>query len=354
MKFPEKYQKKVEAVKMVYDAVERTHPGCGKLALMEILCDAGNRTLLVVGSSGTGKSSILKFINSVIQRDKLFLDAVTVAGLRYIQKQLTNRTCSVLIDDLSKGGTEYSQVMTVCAMGELVYSGFVRKYTGTLQLEIENFHGSCIMNAQPLILKRILNAPEFETDIRDKVIRFYHIRRPIKVSLAPPSDTIRYGYNHSDISVGPDIMHSKLWREGVEQFRYEFSKARAEEHYTALIRASALINGRPNVEQADLWLVNELTKCFVLEAEIFSKYDLEGERRLDVNILPLFSVLSTYKKYKIKDLMTDFQVKERRIQEIIEENKEYVAKVKNKGEYYLVPTSLGIELLRKIGEWDGE
>jgi len=350
--FPDKYKTPLNKMAYVYQKVEETHKGCGKLALMEILCDAGNRSMLVVGSSGTGKSAIMKWLRDIISRDKIILDAVTVAGLRYLQKELTGRTCSVLIDDISKGGTEYSQVMTVCSMGELVYSGFVRKYTGTLQLEIEGFRGSVIMNAQPLILKRILRASEFETDIRDKVIRFYHIRRPISVKLAPPSDNLKYGYDYTDVNVGSDILMSDLWEYGQKIFRYEFSKARAEEHYEALIRASALVNGRTNVEEADLWLVNELTKCFVLETEIFSKEDLEGERRLDVNILPLLSVLSTFKSYPIENLLTDFQVKRSRLYDILSDNSNYVTKVKNSGREVIVPTSAGKELLKAMGEWN--
>lgn len=351
LEFPEKYLKPLSKTVNAYDAVEKTHTGCGKLAVMEILCDAGNRTLLVIGSSGTGKSAVLRWLRDTIVRNKVWLDAVTIAGLKYLQKQLNQMTCSVLIDDVSKGGTEYSQVMTVCSMGELIYSGFVKKYTGTLQLEIEGFRGSAILNAQPLILKRIIRASEFETDIRDKVIRFYHIRKPINVVTNSPSDGIKYLYEYADVNISSGVMMSDLWKEGQVIFRYEFSKARAVEHYEALIRSCAMVNGRSSVEEADLWLVNELSKCFRLESEIFSKEDLEGERKLDVNLLPLLSVLCTYRSYPITALLTDFQVKESRLYQIISENKNYVAKIKNSGHDVIVPTSAGKELLTAIGEW---
>jgi hypothetical protein len=351
LKFPEKYQQQLKELVQVYANIEKTHQGCGKLALMEILADASHRTLLVVASSGTGKSAVMRWHQSVIERDMLYLDAVTTTGLRYIQKKLKDRTLSVLIDDLSKGGTEYSQVMTVCALGELIYSGFVRKYTSNTQIEIAGFHGSCIMNCQPLILKRILRAAEFETDIRDKVIRYYHLSKPRNISLGTPMNHIKYSYGYADINIPDFILKSKMMKEGLDLFRNEFTKARSEEHYTALIRASANVNVRKMVEEADLWLVNQLCKSFLMETELFSKEDLEGERRLDVNIIPLLAVLGTHHSYKVKDLMTDFQIKQTRLYQIIEMNNRWCGIIKNSDDKVLIPTQAGKKLLQDMGEW---
>jgi energy-coupling factor transporter ATP-binding protein EcfA2 len=351
IKFPEKYQQKLQSLIKVYDSVEKTHIGCGKLALMEVLSDASNRTLLVIGSSGTGKSAILKWMKDVINRDHYFLDSVTVSGLKHIAKYLKGKTLSLLVDDLSKGGTEYSQAMTVCALGELVYSGYIRKFVSGLNLDIYGFSGSAIMNAQPLILRRILRSSEFETDIRDKVIRYYHIRRPIKIELKPPSDNIEYNYLYNSVIIPDDLTNSKLMEYGLDLFRYEFSIARAKEHYYALIKASANINNRKEVDEADLWLVNELCKCFYLETELFSKRDLEGEIQLDVNILVLLSVLATYKKYSFIDAMADFQIKQSRLYEIIKDNERYVGIIKNRDKKYIVPTKAGRDLLKMVGEW---
>jgi hypothetical protein len=139
--------------------------------------------------------------------------------------------------------------------------------------------------------------------------------------------------------------------DGLDLFRYEFSIARSKEHYYALIKASANINNRKEVDEADLWLVNELCKCFYLETELFSKRDLEGERQLDVNILVLLSVLATYKKYSFIDAMADFQIKQSRLYEIIKDNERYVGIIKNRDKKYIVPTKAGRDLLKMIGEW---
>jgi len=63
------------------------------------------------------------------------------------------------------------------------------------------------------------------------------------------------------------------------------------------------------------------------------------------------SILSTYKRYPIDDLMTEFQVKRSRLYEILEKNKEWVAIVKDKGEKVIIPTTMCREVLKEMGEW---
>jgi hypothetical protein len=324
------------------------------LALFELLVDASNSSALIVSSSGTGKSAVMKMIGENIHRDRMMLDSVTVSGLKHLAKQLQSGNYSILVDDISKGGTEYSQVATVTALGELVYSGFAAKYNAVLNLNIEGFRGSAIMNAQPLMLKRILRADEFETDIRDKVFRFYHTRQPVKVVLTPPKDPINYNYEFQKINVPSGMYASKIWREAIKLFQVEFHKARAEEHLTALIRASALINGRTSVEQADIWLANAICGCFHIETELFTKKDLEGERLLDVNIIPLLSYLVTWGEVPLEQIMMESQVRRSRLYEILQMNKTWVRIVKsglkNSKQQLVIPSPACKQLLRDIGE----
>jgi energy-coupling factor transporter ATP-binding protein EcfA2 len=314
---------------------------------MELLCDVANEALMVIASSGTGKSTIMKWLGNVVKRERLIVDALTVNGLRKLDKVLSFGEKTILIDDLSKGGTVYSQVMTVCAMSELCYTGYIYKYTANLELAIEGFKGCAIMNAQPLILKRILSAPEFETDIRDKCIRYYHIPRPINPILAPPEVEVDYDYDTSNIRLGPDVNGSSLWKKTMGLFRFEFSSARAKEHLSKLSRAGAKLCGRTQVSDADVYLVKELCRGFILENEIFEKEDLEGERMLNVNILPLLSMISTWGIITIDDLCFEFQVKVRRAYEIVRLLRDYV-EVKD-GKIFL--TDYGRALLKDIGEW---
>lgn len=346
MRIPEKYRKNLSRFIGIYEAVENSHPGCGRLACFELLCDIADEALLVVASSGTGKSSVMKWLGNNVSRPKLLLDAVTVSGLGKLAKLLTASNHTILIDDLSKGGTSYSQLMTVTCLGELCYTGYIYKYTQSLQLEIEGFSGSVIMNAQPLILKRLLLAPEFETDIRDKVIRYYHIPRPVKPVLQPPSIKVNYGYGTNKIGIPKTVNGGHIWKDAINLFRYEFSAARAKEHLTKLSRACARFEGRDNVDTADVWFVRELARGFILENEIFIKRDLEGARVLDVNVLPLLSMISTYGVLTVDDIAFEFQVRKRRVYEILKENADYVFVKDNS----IFLTDYGRNLLKAIGE----
>jgi len=329
----------------VFDSVEQSHQGLGMLSLVEILADMSNRAMLIIGSSGTGKSTAMNFLKKTCQRNVMSLDAITVSGLRYIAPRLFNANLTILVDDLSKGGTEYSQVATAMVLGELVYSGFVAKLTSNLNLQIYDFKGSAIMNAQPLILARLLRESEFETDIRDKVIRYYHIYMPLEPKQAIPQNGITYSYDYKSVEIPEKVLKSKLYHEGQTLFQYEFSKARAKEHYEALIRASALLESRKTVELEDLEFINKAFSTFRIEIELFDKKQLEGARRLNVNILPLLSVLATYQTPTVEQMCQIFQVKERRLYEIIQTLGEFVITKQKR----IFLTKEGVDLLKRIG-----
>jgi hypothetical protein len=315
---------------------------------MSILADASNRAMMVVSPSGQGKSKVREYMAANIIRPLQNLDSITIPGLRYLQDKLNGGTYSILCDDLSKGGSSYAQVATVTALGELVYSGFIQKFISNMQLDINGFKGSVIMNCQPLILRRILQSPEFETDIRDKVIRYYHLYRTRRISNAIPESPIKYNYRYKEVKIPDEVKRSAFYKRGLVQFHFEFTEGRSMEHYEALIRGCAAVNEREEVDISDCWLINKLTRCFFIETEIFSKKDLEGPRELDVNLLPILAIFNTFGKYPLEKLMGDFQVKRSRVMEIVHNNETWCAVVKNSDERYLVPTAQAKELLEEI------
>ena len=130
------------------------------------------------------------------------------------------------------------------------------------------------MNCQPLILKRILQAPEFETDIRDKVIRYYHLYRVKSTNTSIPVSATKWRYGWKMVSFPVELMKSAFYKHGIRNFHHEFSSGRSVEHFVALCKASAAVNERTEVEIADMWLVGRITRCFYLETEIFNKLGL--------------------------------------------------------------------------------
>lgn len=350
MQFPPQYKDDLQIAQQMVESVNKTHKSLGKLTLMMTLADIANKCLLIVGCSGTGKSSIMKGIHKQIRRNPLFVDCITVSGLQKLQELLNGANMSVLIDDLSKGQTTYSEIATVVVFAELTYTGFFRKITGTMQLEIEGFKGSCIINSQPLLLQKVINCAEFETDIRDKCIRFYHLHFPSMVNLGTP--IIEAQIPVVDVKNTPplgDLMYNKLWFEALNNFEYEFTKARAQEHLIHLIWASTFFNKRNLPTEADLWLICELSKSFKLELELFRKNDLEGERQLDVNVIPLMSAINSWHNPTIKDMCQRFCLKPSRLYQILVELHEFCRVVEGTGK--VMPTQYCIDLLTSLGEW---
>jgi hypothetical protein len=346
--FPKQFENDLAMAKSIYESVEKTHKGLGKLALMDTLSDVANRCLLVIGCSGTGKSVVSKALYNNISRSKLELDAITVSGLKRIAKVLNYNKMSVIVDDLSKGQTEYSQFATVSVFSSLCYTGQITKFTGQLELQIMGFKGSTIINLQPLLMRKIARLPEFETDIRDKVIRYYHLKFPVEENITKPnlpSLSLSYVDEPNLPNTGEKTNYYSM---AFDNFRHEFSKARAREHLTAYLNASARLNGRAEITKADYYLIYQLSRNFRMEPELFQKSSLEGSRYLDENLLPLLSAVATWKKPKPKELMYRFGIKARQFYNIIADLSDYI--IKHKDMDCLIPTEETIRILREAGE----
>ena len=335
-------------LKNIFFSIEQSHIGLGKLFLFDYLCELANECLLVVGSPATGKSISTTTLFNYIPRAKLKLDAITVSGLRKIAKELSNNTVSIIVDDLSKGQTVYSQIATVSVLSGLVYSGTIVKITQQLNINIINFKGSAIINLQPLLLKKIINLDEFETDIRDKAIRYYHLHFPINEQITQPKLNNKLVFKYVDEHLPLEIKDDKLLDDTLENFRYEFSKARAKEHMMKLLSASALANNRKKILDSDIKLLHHYSKLYRLENELFRKRHLEGKRKLNVDILPLISILNSYEKLTIDDLRIRFGLSKARTYEIISELSDYVLHLKGKS--LLRPTEKTYAILKEIGE----
>jgi len=350
LRFPNKYRDDLENAQLIYETIESSHRGLGKLVLFEVLSDIANRCVLVVGCSGTGKSRVTDLLYGRVKRSKLKIDAITVSGLKRFNKILSYNDMTIVVDDLSKGQTEWSQMATVSVFSSLCYTGSIVKITGNLEIMIQGFRGSAIINLQPLLLRKIARLPEFETDIRDKTIRYYHLRFPVEENINPLPfpNNLEWGYL-DDFNLPIKENNKRLYNMAFENFRYEFSKARAREHLNAYLNASAKLNNRAEITRADLWLIYQLSKNFRLEHNVLVKKDLEGARQLDRNVLPILSAIATYRAPRVKDLCFRFGIKKTRLYEILTDVTDYALLVKNKG--VVIPTDTTREILKESGEW---
>jgi hypothetical protein len=331
----------------IYEIVENSYPQLGKLVILETITATSNETLAVIGISGTGKSRALQIVKTLYQGQALLLDAITINGLEKISKKLDNNQKLLLIDDLSKGATDYAQIMTLMTLAELVYSKFVEKYTHSLELRISNFNGSAIINIQPLLYRKVLLAPEFETDIRDKTIRYFHMSLPRETNIIPANDELNKMRRRIDFTTQVKIdTDNPLYRKIVSNFRNEHSLTRAEEHTIKLLRGIALLDNRTETKDIDYQLLYNYSKNFQVELEITEKKALEGLRKLDINIIAILTVINSYGKVKVDELCKIFQVKRSTMYNILAELGDYVILFQQKG--LVLPTDKTKKLLKEV------
>ena len=350
---PEQYNNDLHLVAEMLAEIEKRDAGLGEGALISTLCDIGNRTLLFIGISGTGKSTIAYWVADHVKRNKIMEHGITVNGLKSYVEQLDNNSTTILVEDLSRSGSDYMQINTVAVLAGLVYTGSVSKHNATLQLAITSMKGSALIYAQPLIMKKLVKVPEFESDISDKTLRYYHL---IKPTIPHPEDDPQHPQltdgkkwatiDRTKIEFDP-AASAKYWDDIIDNFTCEVSLSRAIEHSQALIKASALFCGRTKTTEADAWLVRELSKNFRIEQEIYRKDSLEGERHLDQDLLPLLTILSSGrdKAPKVTDVAKAFRVKQAQTYEILKRLGTWVQL--NNGRLY--PTTATKKLLREIG-----
>ncbi|MGB9622460.1 MAG: hypothetical protein ACPL07_01325 [Candidatus Bathyarchaeia archaeon] len=308
----------------IYNAVQESHPGLARAFLFSLLVERSNQSAMLVGMAGTGKSTVMSGVKSTAKRRVYEFDALTTVGLRYVSKEGFDTNSTIIIDDLSKGGTEYRQITTVVLIGELVFSGQVRLFTKDVQASFVNFKGSALIGAQPLMLRRIISASEFDTDIRDKVIRYYHLYAPQKVNLDSIKVDVDVGYDYDRIGLPADVINSKDCMKAYKNFLIEFSEARAQYHFFRMLQVSAMIDERKLVSELDCRLLKQLTDNFYVEKILFDKRNLEGARRLNVNIIPVITMMSAKGYTTVDELEQRFGVSERRIYEILNELQGYV------------------------------
>jgi hypothetical protein len=346
IEIPELYRSDLGKVIEIQEQVEKTHPSLSTLTLASVLFDISNKALLITGISGTGKSEVAQTIQNNAKRYTLSTHGITVNGLRVFAEQLSNNTATIIVEDLARSGTDYTQIQTLAVLSGLTYSGYISKQTANLDLQIYNCKASALIYSQPLILKKLVAVNEFESDIRDKCIRYYHLHMPIEPNPAHLNAKFTYKtLDRSNVILQVDNKISKYYMQIQDNLEHEVSKARAIEYTQTLLRASACLNDRTKVVEADAWLIAQITKICRLEKYIYTKESLEGARQIDENLLPLLTVLYSYKKIKLTELARLFQVETRQAYNILQELGKYVL-VNSKTLY---PTKYTLSIFKEVG-----
>lgn len=289
----------------VIDTIEKTHSQLGNAVAFAIIATKAKKCLLIISPAGTGKSTISNVVGGC-HPEAVKLDSVTRSGLRDFKDVFTHFQGLVVVDDLGKVDTYYSRIATVTSFAELVYSHFISKHTLSINVEIAEFFGSAILNAQPPVLSQLIESDEWEVVTQDKTIRYYHLFRPVKPNEKKPEVRVDWGI---DFALVHKPRHDyKLYPKMEDIAAIQWSDARVLEHLDDLLRATAALDRRQDVLNEDLVLLYKLMKPMTVERWVKVKTGFEVGRYMDSNLLAVLVEFASWKNISIERIARDYKI----------------------------------------------
>ena len=262
---PEEYRHDLRHIIQLYENVEETHRGLGKLAIAVALHDRADMALFVIGLAGTGKSAVSSALLNTRWRHGVQMRDLTKASLARWGDDLQGFHGTIVVDDLARCDSNYIMKQTYKTLIELCFNHGTDKATFHYRIQISNFYASVIMNCQPVIFRQIIGARDWDAFIRDRAARFYHIIRPTQENPAdirlPQLPRLR----KEDVELNVDNIDPNLGAEAAARLAWQFSRGRAKLHLISLLKASAALNGREETASADAWLIKEIYSRGILE-----------------------------------------------------------------------------------------
>ncbi len=286
--------------------VEKTHSGLGNAMAFSIIGVKARKCLLLIAPSGCGKSVITDCIGKK-HPDSISLLSITRAGLKRYEDTFSNFQGVVLMDDMAGCGSIYERKETLVSFAFATYTHSISKHTFSTEFEIANFHGAVIMNTQPSILAEIYGYPEWESIIQDKVLRYYHLYRPTAPNEGKPEFKMDWGID-MDLVAKPDHRY-KLYSKLNDIVSIQWSDARVLEHLDALLKASAALDRRVDVNNDDFVLLYRLMKPMTIERHIMQKSGFEVGRWMDSNLLAVLVEFASWKNISIERICRDYKIR---------------------------------------------
>ena len=152
-------------------------------------------------------------------------------------------------------------------------------------------------------------APEWESSIQDKALRYYHLYRPLLPNLDFPKAEIRKGIDIDNVEDFEPDTKNIYWKKLVDFGGCQWSRARTKEHLIDMLRAIASLERRKNVIEADYILLAKLLMPMIVENLVVTKEQLEGERYLDNNLLALLVEYFSYDgEFPLGQIALDFKL----------------------------------------------
>ena len=284
--------------------IDTTHPRLGRLIAMSVIAVKAQQFLLVISPSGCGKSSSSSVIGKT-HKDPYPIASVTSAWLMKISERLTGFKGVMLIDDISKIN-DYEKRDTIVTFATLCHEHHIDKHTMMADYEINEFYGSAVINIQPVMMSQLYASTQWEGLLQDKSLRYYHLFRPTQPQETPPNVDIDWGINIDDVK--KEVYRGKIYERLLKIAQIQWSDSRALQHLHLLLRASASLDSRKEVNETDYALLNILMRPMIAERYLFTKTGFEEGRVFDKNLASLIVEFASWSRVDVDRIVRDYKV----------------------------------------------
>ncbi len=299
--------KRQHYLRTVIAEVDKSHPKLGRGVVMAMLTIKSRKMLLVVSPRGCGKSRVSAYVGKQAPHS-MVLYRLSVAGLATAASEFNGFRGVVVVDDIAKTQTPYARISTITTLAELIYSHYCKSHFSKMNFEIREFNGSAIVNVQPVLLRALVTSPEWEASIQDKTIRYYHLHRPLNPNPDDISLELTWGIDFETASIPKPS--GRLWEALQNLVGPQWGLARRKEHLRDLLRASAALDSREQINTADYRLLIEVLRPLMIERLVMDKADFESRRFLFSNKLAIMTEFLTYGQFTLAQLAEDYKVSE--------------------------------------------
>jgi hypothetical protein len=326
-------------------AVESTHKGLGRLAGMTLVASKARQCMITVSPPGCGKSTVGAWLETV-HPEAYTKQSVTRSSLKTYETLFNDFQGCVIFDDLGAVDTEWSRNQTLVTMAELVYGHFINKDSHQLHIDIENFQGSAILNIQPNVLKEVVEHPSWNSNLADKSLRYYHLKRAVTPNAGPIEAKVEWGGDIDQIEAYEG--ESKLWQTILSIGQEQWTRPRAMEHCAALLKAVTALGGKGYSDEEDIQILLDLMRPMTVEMEMIERQGFGSKATLNDNLLYMMVEFATYNPVTYEDIGRDYHMKPHKVQIVLSHMIDWFHKT-GTNPVKLQPTQQMTELLKKAG-----
>jgi len=327
------------------DDIAKTHPGLERLAAIAAIAVKAKQCLIVVSPPGCGKSTITNWISEQRQ-DAYIKDSLTRASLKQYETMWQDFTGVMLFDDVGKIDTDWSMIQTLTTMAEIVHGHFISKDSHQLHIEIDNFHGSAVLNIQPNVLHKVVQHPSWHSNLADKSLRYYHLQRATSPNRKGIEVPIDWGLDFDEVDE-PET-ESPWWDALMSIGMEQWTRPRAMEHISDMLKALAALGNNPSPGQIEAEILLDLVRPMTVEMEVLETVGFGESTSLNTGLLYLLTEFGTYQKLTYKDIAVDMKMRERKVMNILETMVEWFEKV-GRDPVTLQPSPELMRVLKKAG-----